>query len=105
MIKYGESKLRYVIGWHAPNDQQCNANCTKNSRRLEEPTIMPIKTWSNMTAEEKMEALRSDVNDALDGLDAVRRENEGIKQAITSLHEGQQALAVKLFELAKKVGG
>ena len=60
--------------------------------------------WSDLSTEEKLEVLRTDVSSTLDIADNLKRKTPDLEQSIILLHERVQLLSAHVFELGKKAG-
>ncbi|MGD0236427.1 MAG: hypothetical protein ABSC55_18050 [Syntrophorhabdales bacterium] len=61
------------------------------------------KGWERMSTDEKLQALRTDVNTALDSTEENTREHRFIHEKIDSLAKIVEKLGDKVFEIDKRV--
>lgn len=61
------------------------------------------ETWNGMSTDEKFEALRDDVQSALDSIDGAGRDRDEIKKSVKVLKLAVERLAMDVYELKKKL--
>jgi len=62
-----------------------------------------VDEWNGMSTDEKLEALRDDVNSALDSIDDVNRDLDKMNKSIKTLESTMKRLAEDVYELKKKL--
>jgi hypothetical protein len=62
------------------------------------------KDWIKLSAEEKLEALREDVNLALDLSEPVKEDQAKIRRSIDQINYVLKTLAGDIFEIKKQLG-